>query len=519
MRHIGCNLRLAASSTMNGHGGSGERVNPSSSCAIGLISDPMGVSVTPIPCRAAPWSSRAQVLALMCSDLGTLAGCAVLAWLVKAHYDQALSAQQYLRALPLLLAAGLAVYTGFGLYPALGFGPAEETRRLSHGTSMVLVAAMALTFAIKSGDAWSRQVIMMAWALAIVAVPLARSAVRRACCRLPWWGIPCAVLGAGATGAQVVGLLRTRPWLGLRPVVVLDDDPAKRGASVCEVPIDGPVVDGAARLAGHGLRHGILAMPGLPPERLSSMLDALGGHLRHVHIAPALPGSPDVIATTREFANTLVLEVRQNLLRPEVRALKRLFDVVAVCCGLLLFWWVFAGLALAVKLSSPGPVFYGQRRLGRNGRVFLAWKFRSMVANADVILKDYLAMHPELRAEWERDHKLKDDPRITWIGRWLRRTSLDELPQLWNILKSDMSLVGPRPIVEDEVAKYGARYALYQKVRPGLSGLWQVSGRNDVTYAERVSLDCYYVRNWSVWLDLVILARTVRVVLFGKGAY
>jgi lipopolysaccharide/colanic/teichoic acid biosynthesis glycosyltransferase len=134
-------------------------------------------------------------------------------------------------------------------------------------------------------------------------------------------------------------------------------------------------------------------------------------------------------------------------------------------------------------------------------------------------LKTYLEVHPELREEWERDHKLKDDPRVTWIGRLLRRTSLDELPQLWNILRGDMSLVGPRPIVQDEVAKYGERFALFCKVRPGLSGLWQVSGRNDTTYAERVALDCYYVRNWSVWLDLVILARTVRVVLLGKGAY
>jgi Undecaprenyl-phosphate galactose phosphotransferase WbaP len=241
--------------------------------------------------------------------------------------------------------------------------------------------------------------------------------------------------------------------------------------------------------------------------------------MRHVYIAPALPGSPDVIAEAREFANTMVLEVHQNLLQPSARVIKRSLDLLLVGSGLLLFCWLFAGLALAVKATSRGPVFYGQQRIGRGGRHFMAWKFRSMVADADAQLAAYLAAHPELRAEWERDHKLKDDPRVTWIGRLLRRTSLDELPQLWNVLRGEMSLVGPRPIVDDEVAKYGERFALFCKVRPGLSGLWQVSGRSDTTYAERVALDCYYVRNWSVWLDLVIIARTVRVVLFGKGAY
>jgi lipopolysaccharide/colanic/teichoic acid biosynthesis glycosyltransferase len=142
-----------------------------------------------------------------------------------------------------------------------------------------------------------------------------------------------------------------------------------------------------------------------------------------------------------------------------------------------------------------------------------------MVQNADRLLHEYLQQHPELREEWERDQKLRNDPRITRVGRFLRKTSLDEFPQLWNVLLGEMSLVGPRPIVEDEVKRYGSLFALYTKVRPGLTGLWQVSGRNDTTYAERVAMDAYYVRNWSPWLDLYILARTVWVVLFGKGAY
>ena len=149
----------------------------------------------------------------------------------------------------------------------------------------------------------------------------------------------------------------------------------------------------------------------------------------------------------------------------------------------------------------------------------MAWKFRSMVQNADDVLFEYLTNRPALRQEWERNHKLMRDPRITWIGRLLRHTSLDELPQLWNALRQEMSLVGPRPIVQEEIQRYGEDYLLYQKVRPGITGLWQVSGRNNVSYERRISLDSYYVRNWSIWLDLYVLARTIKVVLKGEGAY
>jgi lipopolysaccharide/colanic/teichoic acid biosynthesis glycosyltransferase len=149
----------------------------------------------------------------------------------------------------------------------------------------------------------------------------------------------------------------------------------------------------------------------------------------------------------------------------------------------------------------------------------MAWKFRSMVQNADEVLCEYLDGHPDFREEWEWNHKLKNDPRITWIGRLLRHTSLDELPQLWNALKQEMSLVGPRPIVQEEIRRYGEDFLLYQMVTPGITGLWQVSGRNNVSYERRISLDSYYVRNWSVWLDLWVLARTIRVVLKGDGAY
>ena len=153
------------------------------------------------------------------------------------------------------------------------------------------------------------------------------------------------------------------------------------------------------------------------------------------------------------------------------------------------------------------------------GRRFRAWKFRTMHMNADALLQEHLERDPALRAEWEKDHKLKNDPRVTWIGKILRKTSLDELPQLWNVFCGEMSLVGPRPIVDAEIPKYGDHYDQYEKVPPGITGLWQISGRNNTSYEERVAFDAFYVRNWSPWFDLYILACTVKVVLRGEGAY
>jgi Undecaprenyl-phosphate galactose phosphotransferase WbaP len=334
---------------------------------------------------------------------------------------------------------------------------------------------------------------------------------------MSWWGLPVVVMGAGRTGLQVVATLRRWPWLGLKPVALADDAPASDRHD--GLPVFTGLDQGAAQAAAAGVRHAVLSIPGLPPQRLGPLLDRLAEEFPHVWIAPALPGLAGLVATTREFAQVLVLEVQANLLRPGARFAKRMLDLLLVCAGLPFALAFTAVVTVLIPLTSPGPIFYGQTRLGRDGRHFTAWKFRTMVRDADTVLARWLLDHPDLRAEWERDHKLRNDPRVTWVGRFLRKTSLDELPQLWNILAGEMSLVGPRPIVDAEVPKYGEQFALYRKVRPGLTGLWQVSGRNDTTYEERVALDTYYVRNWSVWLDIHIILRTVRVVVLGSGAY
>lgn len=198
--------------------------------------------------------------------------------------------------------------------------------------------------------------------------------------------------------------------------------------------------------------------------------------------------------------------------------LKWQIDLVAACCLLVLLLPVFLAIAILVAMDG-GPIFYRHRRVGRGGRPFDCWKFRTMVLDADVCLAEYLRFHPEAMVEWQSELKLARDPRVTSVGAMLRKLSLDELPQLWNVVIGDMSLVGPRPVTESELRdKYGSRARLVTTVKPGLTGLWQISGRNDIDYAQRIAMDISYVNSRNLALDLIILARTPRIIFAGTGA-
>ncbi len=213
-----------------------------------------------------------------------------------------------------------------------------------------------------------------------------------------------------------------------------------------------------------------------------------------------------------------VITIPRGLKNPFWRGVKLAMDKTGAVAALVLFSPLFLFLVLKIR-QDGGPAFYAQKRIGKDGREFLCWKFRTMVTDADTVLERLLNADPQARAEWERDRKLRNDPRITRIGHFLRRNSLDELPQFYNVLRGDMSLVGPRPVVEEETHLYGRRLRHYLSVRPGITGLWQVSGRNNLSYSRRVALDSFYVENWSLAGDIAILFRTVFVVLGQRGAY
>jgi lipopolysaccharide/colanic/teichoic acid biosynthesis glycosyltransferase len=204
---------------------------------------------------------------------------------------------------------------------------------------------------------------------------------------------------------------------------------------------------------------------------------------------------------------------------PGARALKRILDVIVAAILLILALPLAAAIALAIVLENRGPVLFAHTRIGKGRRRFRLWKFRSMVVDADAMLARHLEAHPDDLAEWREMHKLKNDPRVTRVGRLLRRSRLDELPQLIGVLRGEMSMVGPRPIVEEEISKYGPVFPLYVQVLPGLTGLWQISPHTHTSYRERTELDLKYMRERTIWMDLLVLWRTAGVVIFGRGAY
>ncbi len=244
-------------------------------------------------------------------------------------------------------------------------------------------------------------------------------------------------------------------------------------------------------------------------------------HISRVYVLPKISKLP---LTNSEFFNSInhkgmALYIKNKLLHEGEIGIKALFDKILSIVLFILFLPVLILLYVVVYISTKGDPIYKQKRIGKDGKSFNIYKFRTMRVDADKMLEEILENDPLKKAQWEKEFKLKDDPRITKIGRFLRKTSLDELPQLYNVFQGKMSLVGPRPIIKDEIAKYGEFFDYFSAVKPGITGLWQVSGRNDISYEERVRLDVWYVRNWSMELDIMILVKTAAIVLLRKGSY
>ena len=457
------------------------------------------------------------VLFLIASDMLTLLLSVAISLLCKSAVSGIQSWEPYLRLWPFLFVF-IAVYGMVGLYTGVALSPPEELRRATLSSVIVFFVLGAATVSLRGASRYFTWVIFLAILLSIVFLPLLRGLVRSRFANEPWWGTPAVVFGAGDAGQTVVRMLLDQPGIGLNPVAVVDDDPEQPGF------IRGvPVMRGSELAAmvpqSSEFAYAVVAMPGVPSSRFLASIESYGLRFSRILMIPNISNFCSLWVNPKSVGGMLGLEVCQQAFVRERQWPKRVLDLTLTLLGAVLVLPLIALLALWIKVDSPGPIFYAQQRIGQDGKQFQAWKFRSMVRNADAILQRYLDQNPALRDEWERSHKLRNDPRITRAGRFLRATSLDELPQLWNVVKGEMSLVGPRPIVEAEIPKYGNTFGLYMKVKSGLTGMWQISGRSDTSYDERVRLDSFYVRNWSVWLDLYILFRTIEIVLLRKGAY
>jgi Undecaprenyl-phosphate galactose phosphotransferase WbaP len=406
-----------------------------------------------------------------------------------------------------------------GLYPGYGLGQVEELRRQTFALFTTLAITTVFAFFSSTAESLSRM-LLFAWILGLLfAAPLARYCAKLALKKLGLWGKPVVVLGAHDVGARVLEDLRREWQLGFRPIAVFDNRVAPIQRTLNGVPYGGTLGDAIALGREHRIDTVIFAMPYTRREQLAKFVDLAKLNFRHVVVIPNLVGITNSAVVARNFAGTFGVEIKYNLLDPWSQRLKRVLDLAATVVGGIFVLPLIAALALLVRLESRGPIFYSDKRMGRDGELFSCVKFRTMVPGAESLLHELLAENEEAREEYLKYHKLRHDPRVTSVGRFLRKTSLDELPQLWNVLRGEMSLVGPRPYLPRESGDIGVTQEEILRVTPGITGPWQVAGRNRSAFEERVEMDVSYVSDWSVWLDLVLLVRTSACVLFSRGAY
>jgi Undecaprenyl-phosphate galactose phosphotransferase WbaP len=453
---------------------------------------------------------------LMSTDILSIVGSLLLASNLRDHLWPMPGNPIAGTILPALLIV-LGSFVVVGLYPGVSLNPVEELRLSTLSITVAFLVLWSATFFLHDLSL-SRFVYLAAYFFAVLSVPLFRFVARQAFCRQSWWGSQVVILGYGATGKLILDKLNNNPRLGLKPYAVLDDDLAKTEHIEGDL-LRGPLSRCLQITADHKISYGIVCMPSLSRQELLTLLDRYGQCFGHVLVIPNLIGMTSLGITAKEVSGIIGLELKQQLLRPSSRCLKRLLDIAISLVAAPIVLPLVAVFALLIKTADAGPAFYANPRLGVGGRKFKAWKLRSMLLDGESVLRQYLNDNPVEHAQWRATQKLKRDPRLTRVGRFIRQTSIDELPQFWNVLRGEMSVVGPRPILEHQVSMYGPGFNLYKQVRPGITGLWQVSGRNHLSFAERANLDKYVIQNWSVWLDVYILARTLSVLITRNGAY
>ena len=404
------------------------------------------------------------------------------------------------------------------LYPGVSLAPAEELKGVTTGSFLAHGSVIVSCYIQNPVITPVIVAFTLSFIFSIFIVITGRDFMHFLLHKIHLKSIPAVIFGNGDTGRLIVDQLLRSKKAGYIPVLILDDDPAL-GDFYRGIPIIHNTMIGPEIVKTYKIKMAIVAIPGLSQAKLARLMNYSVSAFRYTVLIPGFFNTSNMWMSARDFDGVLGFASTNRLKMNFNLAIKRAQDIVFVSIGGLILLPFLLIIALLIKATSAGPVLYSQKRLGLNGKHFNAYKFRSMVKDADSHLKALLESDQELRNEWESGYKLKNDPRITKIGKFLRRTSFDEFPQFINILKGEMSLVGPRPVVEDEIKKYGENYKRIFSVKPGLTGLWQISGRSDTNYMERISYDTYYLQSWSVWLDLWILYKTPGIVFRGRGAY
>ncbi len=471
---------------------------------------------------------RRLVLALVVADFAaiTLAGL-VAAWLrfgtvyAKSAFEN--SDTQFSFVALSLITAGLwtAVMALSGMYdPHRAFGSIGDAGKIARTLSMGVVTLILGTYIVRT-PGLSRAWVLLTWVVAIALVIIARALV---------WSIvvlarrrggmmqPTLIVGSNLESADIIRVLRANPDAGLVPMGCLTSSQAEKlELDFCsgDIPVLGSAREIQEVLAAHDVATVVIASSAFDHDVLARMIAELRDRELDVHISSGLFEVLTSRVLVNEIAGVPLITVKGLTVSRRTLVTKRLFDLVCATLAVVLGLPIWALIALGIKLTSPGPVFYAQDRIGRNGRTFRMLKFRSMYRDADARLAELQSANEASGAMF----KMKDDPRVTPIGKWMRKFSIDEFPQLINVLSGEMSLVGPRPPLPQEVERYTAHDWRRLEVTPGMTGLWQISGRSRLTFDEMVRLDLFYIENWSVGLDVSIIFRTVPAVLLARGAY
>lgn len=406
----------------------------------------------------------------------------------------------------------------------------DELKDIVQGVvaSFVLDAALAYL----SKNAFSRIWLISLWSSLLVVMPLMRWLVKTLLSRSSLLDQPYIIVGDGREVQETIAALESEPLVGFKPVAIifpfsinLQDGLAEQeylDANKRSIPTYYLTEDVEVFLSHLESIKVVFVLGDRDTEESQRMRKKMALVRDNIYLVPAISGLPLYGMETYNFFSheVLLLRANNNLKRRAPRLMKRLFDIAASSLIMLLSSPLFLYVAYRIRKESHGTAFFTQQRVGYNGESFEIYKFRSMVENADELLNSWQTKNPELWQEYVNSNfKLADDPRITPIGRWIRRASIDELPQLINVIKGQMSLVGPRPLLSRELEAYGDSIEIYGNVRPGITGLWQISGRSNTSFEKRVAMDRWYIRNWSLWHDIVILFRTVCVVLKNEGAH
>jgi Undecaprenyl-phosphate galactose phosphotransferase WbaP len=377
----------------------------------------------------------------------------------------------------------------------------DEVKLLWKSTTLTGIVVAVILFISKQAFAYSRLVILTWLFFNFISFPIFRTKIKKILYKFRLGKEKVLIIGKTENGIKFVKAIEAEPNLGYEVVGFIDDKTELKDIEEIQTIV--------------------ISDPNMRSKKIFQLFSQNPTKFRTIFYIPEVKQIPVIGTEIRYFfqEDIFALELKNNLANPLNYFLKRAIDYLITLILLPLIMPLFIFIALLVKITSKGPIIFSHERVGKGGKIFKCYKFRTMYIDAEEKLKQILETNPEVKVEWETKYKLTNDPRVTPIGKFLRKTSLDELPQIFNVLKGEMSLIGPRPVTKEELDKYYKEKAeLYCLIPPGITGLWQVSGRSNLTYEERVNLDCWYIRNWSLWLDLVILLKTVKVVLKGEGA-